>query len=262
MELKTLCSALSLPEEVVCQILSCDGRCEERLLRQLTCPRHSRAAYGSLAALVDPEDMGMLACQLRSACLTYERYRKRGIPDSVFYDTMGCYRRFLGEAYAMYGIWKFDRAWWTWRQLSMRLFRIGQLEYEILYEKRVICLHIPSDAVISEENLHSSLKEAKAFFREFYPKCRSWPFVCGSWLLSPELKKLLPDSSNIRRFQKRFLLLSRNPDAKDHMQWLFAVGEDAPLQTLPEGTSLRKNAKAHLLRGGKIGTALGILIKY
>lgn len=259
MDVKTLCAALSLPREVSDRSTV---SCEESLLRRLTCPVHGQDAYRTLAERLGADDMAMLACQLRAACRTYKRYLEKGIPERVFFDTMGCYRRFLEEAHRMHGCWKFDRAWWTWRQLGMRLFRIGQLEYEILYDKKVISMHIPSDAVLTEQNVRDSVKAARKFFREFFPRCRHWLFVCNSWLLAPELKKLLAAGSNILKFQKRFLILNRNDEAKDHMQWLFGVEENAPLESLPENTSLQKNAKAHLLGGGRIGTALGVLIDY
>ena len=45
----------------------------------------------------------------------------------------------------------------------------------------------------------------------------------------------------------------------DCLEWLFRVPGNTPLECLPETTSLQREVKKHLLSGGKIGTAVGVL---
>ena len=54
----------------------------------------------------------------------------------------------------------FDRGWWTYRQLSLDLFRVGALEYQISEQRTsgTIGIHIPSDADLSGESVDDSLR--------------------------------------------------------------------------------------------------------
>ncbi len=74
--------------------------------------------------------MAQLAAALAGACRTRRAYRERNIPDEIFLNTMGCFRRFLMETHEMSGRWAFDRGFWTWRQTGCLLFRLGTLEFE------------------------------------------------------------------------------------------------------------------------------------
>ena len=193
----------------------------------------------------------MLSVQLAGALLAREHYRKRGISDEIFLDTMGCFNRFVREHKESYGEYGFDRWWWTGRQLSMELFRIGALEYELAGGD--IAVHIPSDADLSAAALDRSFADARVFFKEKLSE--SGDFVCTSWLLSPELKKLLPEDSKILGFQRRFALEGFE-ESEEYKVWLFK-NPALPPENFPENTTLQRNAKAHILSGGKIGAGTG-----
>lgn len=216
-------------------------------------------AYSELERLLGREDhMGMLACQLMAALTTRTRYREKGIGEEVFLATFRCFPRFLEETRRRTGHFRFDRGWWTWRQLGMLLFRIGELEFERLPETGDISIHIPSDADLSPEAVDRSVHKAREFFSRFYPES-SGVFWCHSWLMSPVLRSLLAEDSNIRRFQERFLTGQGEFDGEDIYEWLFRVPEGTAAEALPEDTSLQRRVKALLLAGGKVGRAKGIL---
>ena len=86
---------------------------------------------------------------------------------------------------------------------------------------------------------------------------------CESWLLSPALADLLPENSNIRRFQRAFALVSHDPEPNDVLEWVFRLTESQQETTawedLPEETGLQRSMKAFLLSGGRVGTAKGRL---
>ena len=222
---------------------------------------HERAfsSYEQLEERLGEDDMGMLACQLRAAVHTRELYRKAGIPDRVFLDTMGCFRRFLRETMHRTGKLCFDRGWWSYRQLSMRLFRLGQLEFEMCGEPHAVSVHIPSDSRMSSEEVDRSLEQLRSFLPKYFPDYADAPVGCESWLLSPVLREHLGECSNIRSFQDRFRLIHVVDEAQDVLEWLFRVPEGTPVPTFPEGTSLQRNIKKYMLAGGKIGVARGIL---
>ena len=222
----------------------------------------------------DPDGLHMLYWMLAAAVMhTAADYRRRGIPDAVFDATMACFPRFVGEHLATYGRYGFDRDFWTYRQLSSTLFRIGELEYELVDvvadadspyacvgSPRVIAMHIPSDARLTPALCDESIDRAHAFLARFFPDCTGLPFACESWLLSPALERLLPAESHIVAFQRRFDILTTDDDAPDWREWVYQRS-DAPIADLPEGTSLQRAMKRHLMAGGKVGTGTGVLCR-
>ena len=211
----------------------------------------------------DEDKIKMLSCYLIGVSRVYDRYQEKGISDEIFTETFKCFTRFIEECKVKTGQYAFDRAFWTYRQASMVLFRIGELEYELVEEKgkKEISVHIPSDAKMSDADIDESLKKAEDFFATYYPEYAESEYICDSWLLSPKLKELLSEESNIIRFQNRFEITSEDKEAKDIFEWLFKTSEDADVATLPEDTSLQRKAKALLLQGDNIGIAVGVMKK-
>lgn len=269
---ESICHEIGLQPEVTEIVLS---RYKELLQadffeqnKETICLLHNRAtwdeALATLKKRLEPDEQGfyMLAVMLADMCDTKEIYRKKGIPDAVYRATMACFARFVGEHKVSYGTYGFDRAFWTPRQLSMQLFRIGELEYELEEQggKRIISIHIPSDARMTPQECRTSYEQAKAFFEQFYPEWSREEYGCNSWLLAPGLKNILPAESNIIRFQSAFEIVKTDEDDNGFLEWVYKR-TDIPYEELPEETSLQRNMKQYLLRGGKIGEADGILRK-
>lgn len=265
MNRRELCGLIGLQPEIVSGLDAAGRKVDlpalAPLLTRLTDREAAPEAYRSLAEALgeDPDGLKMLLCQLSCACRVRDTYRQMGIPDEVFADTMGCFARFIGECGRVNGRLGFDRGWWTWRQLSLSLFRLGALEFERRDTGGAVsvAVHIPSDADLSPAAADASLEAAGRFFPEHFGESGS--FTCRSWLLSPALAPLLPEGSNILAFQRRFRVLSVDRGAKDFIRWLYEVPEDTPAGALPERTSLQRGVKALLLAGGTVGSAYGIL---
>ena len=209
----------------------------------------------------DPKKIGMLTCMLACAADQHKWYQEKGISDRVFFDTMGCFTRFIEECREITGSPAFDREWWTARQISGELFRIGTLEYEMKNNggRPVISMHIPSDAVLTAGSCDSSVGEARIFFAEHFPEYGDRDYICHSWLLAPELKQLLPENSRILAFQRKFRMIEVNYQEDDYIQWVFKT-RGIPTADLPEKTLLQRNMKRYLLEGGKVGEGLGIWV--
>lgn len=240
-------------------------------------PQNAEAACQALAQALAPLEAGdglaQLAVHLAAAANTRQLYRAAGVPDAVFLATMGCFGRFLRETYARQGRWVFDRAFWTWRQLACRLFRLGQLEFEygspppgvlspgLAPGDPVLSVHIPSDACLTRENLEQSYQATECFFAQagavFCHMGRPKAVLCGSWLLSPALAGLLPKDSGIRRFAADYRLYAVEENDDSFYQWLF--GKKAPPPQLPGQTSLQRAVRRHLAQGKTVGMARGVL---
>lgn len=256
MEILELCEKIGMPREVTEQVLSYTVF-DRQLLTGLT---HSATAADTYRVLKSScrNGMELLAYSLQAARLTYEAYRALGIDECVFLDTMKCFSRFVGETYTNCGVYDFDRGWWTYRQLSLSLFRLGELEYEYLDSEHKVSIHIPSDADISLDLCRESYARYLEFTERFFPDKAAYTPICESWLLSPALKELLPPSSRIRAFASCFRVTAWNRDATDYLTWVFGK-PTADDSSLPENTSLQRSVKQVLLNGGTIGAAYGEL---
>ena len=232
-------------------------------LKQLMDRETAVESYRHLKTLLeeDKDNMKMLYCQLECARRVFDQYQKKHIKDTIYKDTMKCFSRFIEECKKKNGRMFFDRDWWTYRQISMSLFRIGELEYEFQkYEgENVIAIHIPSDANLSKGAVDASTKQAEIFFQTYYHDYKYEKYSCDSWLLSPRLKPLLSKKSNILSFQNRFHIVRENNEDKGYIEWLFQVPIDTNYKNLPAKTDLQKKVKEILLNGGNIGSAYGII---
>lgn len=210
----------------------------------------------------DRDGVKILACMLRCCLKTWEEYEKRGISPDIFNATMKCFPRFIGECEKARGSMGFDRAFWTPRQLSMVLFRLGELEYEMTEKdgEKSVSIHIPSDARLTEEACRESFRMAREFFRTYDPDYAEAPYWCCSWLMSPALKELLPGDSRILGFQNFFEITKVFEEEPAYLEWVYQIKErECPPEDLPENTSLQRKMKAWLLAGGKVGEGLGVL---
>ena len=252
--------------EKVLSFLSAQAEEEyDGIINLLLCADTCANAYKQLSEQLGEDKYGIkiFAIEIKAAAKAYDNYKKLGISDKIYFDTMRAFRRQLYESYTETNGFIFDRGSWDVRHISLSLFRIGELEYapDNKYGEDVLAVHIPSDAVMAEENLDASFSEARLFFKKYYPKYANLRITCGSWLLSPRLREFLPEGSKILKFQSRFHI-ERELGGESCLRWVFgAAGKSAAeldIANLPEDTSLQRGIKAKLLCGESIGSTYGI----
>lgn len=266
MNLEILCDGIHLQPEIREAVFkyyhSDDFRQTANVLDGLKSMETEAAARVRLKKIfkTDERQIKMLTCMLVCAAEQHAWYEQKNISDDIFFATMRCFTRFIGECKKRTGAYAFDREWWTARQISGELFRIGELEYEKLYEnkKPAIGIHIPSDAVLTKENCDQSIADAKRFFTEHFPEFSAADYICNSWLLAPELEGLLPEDSRILGFQKRFVIRAVDYSEPEYIEWVFQT-RSRQVEDFPEGSTLQRNMKRYLLNGGKIGNGMGVL---
>ena len=265
MELLEFCRAIRLSESMTVRVLSAaeeislSGMADA--VSGLYDPQRWSQALEQVGALLEPDPDGVKKLTVSLLCCqkTLEFYREKQIPREIFIDTMAIFSRFVGEHQVSYGREGFGRWWWTVRQLSGLLFRIGTLEYELpATSGGEIRVHIPSDAVLTVESLRSSYDQARALIARAFPEHAGAKMSCESWLLSPQLKDFLSEDSRILLFQQGFTLTGTFP-SDDIRQWVFK-NPDLPTDALPENTSLQRKLKAFLLGGGVFRNGEGILL--
>ena len=276
-----LYTLLEMPSEAVEALNEAEGKLNLKELAApiaaLTDPMRYDMARKDLEQQLsdDPKGWKILRCMFAAMVRTYEHYQKAGISEQTFADTMKCFPRFVREHKECFGDYGFDRAFWPGRQLSMLLFRLGALEFELIPEAKTddevpekeavrafhlpvkeIGVHIPSDADISPARVQISFMLANMFFAKHVPQAAVCRYTCESWMMSPALQGLLPQTSRILQFQKHFTITHwEKGSEEDCWQWVFRAAKDCPLEHLPENTSLQRSMKEYLKNGGAVGVA-------
>lgn len=179
------------------------------------------------------------------------------------------------KAYAVsckttHGVWGTNIAWWLMDFFRLKLFSIGRLQFRRRKFRKdmgsysqgayYIDVHIPGGAPLTPELCAASYAEAADFFRQRYGMEKIL-FGCHSWIISPEIKAILPEKSNILAFGRHYTVYETRTDPNSSaVSFIFNIpGVPADLDSLPEATSLQKAIKQHLKAGKTINTAFGIM---
>ena len=188
------------------------------------------------AAIIGDDDYRHLVLILSGILHSYGKYLERGIGDDIYFDTMSdafvwaeLYRRLEGRV----GL---KETGWLLFHIRLELFRLGRLQFQlddtplqfrsVLDGKKVIQVHIPDIGPLYADECMESFRKAKSFYPEMLP------FICDSWLLEPELEKVLSPSSNILSFQKLFHIFHvdrTNPQCHQRV-FEFSMRRDTRLQ--------------------------------
>lgn len=261
--MEQLCRKISMPEEVTRKLVELHSTlevfpCLDMLMQEKTWAEGLEQLKEALG-----EDIGgfkRLCCMLRCAMKAKSEYDRLGISETIYIDTMAAFSRFVREHMESYGCYGFDRGSWTPRQVSCKLFRIGQLEYELttLDGADVVSLHIPTDVDLRPEVLRPSVKAGLQELYRLFPAYEGKGVYCHSWLLSPQLKDFLPENANILRFQELFDVEPEGIPGKDVLLWVFK-NPRLPREEYPEHTSLQRKLKGFLLNDGLFLEGIGYL---
>ncbi len=259
MTIKNLCKMINIPKGVADFVIDYDETVNyselEEAFKKLESVELWKETVEELQACCgdDPNGFKILTLQMHCICRTYDKYMEIGISEKVFIDTMSFITRFLKSQKDTWGGYAFAWAWWMPRQITMREFRLGELEFEFVVDgdRLLYHVHIPADANLAVADLDAIYP----FTEKYFPDKANGTVCCYSWLLSSELRKLLPESANIIKFQNQFKIIFENKDDNGGIGWIY--NKEMPYEELPEDTTLRRNMKEHLLSGGKVGAGFG-----
>jgi hypothetical protein len=126
-------------------------------------------------------------------------------------------------------------------------------------ESAVAHIHIPSGEKLEREACCASLKTAKAFIEQHFPELELRAFCTATWLLDPELRKVLPPHSNIVSFGRLFRPLAlRNANDDQLLERVF--GSDASWESCQAVNSLQKAVLRHHQNGGQFRSTAGFIL--
>lgn len=226
---------------------------------------------GNFNCLASKNDIVRLAVCLEYAEFTKDEYRKKDIPLSVFYDTMGDIKIWCENNHNK-GLKNYR---WIENHLKCNLFRIGRLQFQMFrcnmktlsythlpfnFNDQMIYVHIPQGEKLIYSDCIEAINRAKEFFDKYFNDFEYEFFFCESWLLYDENWQFMQPSSNILQFQTLFDIVYSSDDDAQAIERIF--GRRHIIKSLyPENTTLQKSAKEHILKGNKLGIGIGIIEK-
>jgi len=219
-------------------------------------------------------------------------YVKRGIPHEFLLDTLQDFNVSMNAYAVSDGYCGIGGSYMRWQlnHLTGRLFGLGRLQfihkpysgpsrvayyngkYEMLSPDAplpiescpsltpgdsLLDVHIPRQGPLEYEACVESYRQALGFFKKYFPELDIKGFMCGSWLLSPKLKEILPPEANIYRFNDDYFIYKIGVGNSALYTYVFRVKEG---EELPEKTSLQRALKKHLADGGYVGSGTGVIL--
>ena len=206
-----------------------------------------------------------------------KKYEENGYSENMWTDAMADLKYKLLECHEVKGVWGIFVASWEKGFFDLTRFAFGRLQFEIRpfegsscvkgkvevqKDDPVIEVHIPrTKTPLKQEWCQEAYEKAMDFFRPQL-ETKSMVFVMYSWILYPEYQKLLPETSNIRKFNKDYTVLFTTEDESpnENMWRLFDMEWTGDPNDYPGDSTLRRNMKEYLLNGGKLGSAYAIYI--
>lgn len=119
-------------------------------------------------------------------------------------------------------------------------------------------MHIPAKADISQAAVNRSIAAAQKLVAERFPEFTGRQVYCSSWLLDPQLGKLLGEKANITAFQNRYLRFPQQSSGMHVFGFAFPKRYES-FETLPEDSTLRRKLKQLYINGGYIYGYAGMI---
>ncbi len=128
-------------------------------------------------------------------------------------------------------------------------------EWELAFDSgdTALSFHIPSDIPYNFEAAADSFEKGVAFFAKYFPDLKVRSVQSYSWLYSPQLKDMLPETSGINRLN-RDLYLAPVPSGADGF-YCFVFKTDAgsfDVNTVEADTSLKRGFVSFVKNGGRV----------
>ena len=200
-----------------------------------------------------------------------EHHKSLGIPEEVTVDTLRDVVTWTKSWTCVKGELHLSQLSWLYYHFSSKLFKLGRLQfcmgvshsdvpkYNIKKGDNVLEVHIPAGDRLLPEECKLSFAKARIFFKKHFPEFEFKYITCHSWLLDDELKKYLPEGSNILAFGNMFDKISED-EGYALIRYLFRW--DTNPENLPyavANSSLAEKVKRAVMKGEKFHETLGIL---
>lgn len=230
-------------------------------------------------------------------CLVYaflpevkDRYKKKGISDEIFFDTMNDIKIWINDCRDNLQSTGLNELNWIMHHMNMNIFKIGRLQYqkmfyfmpnaykkdgvEIKFGDKIWNVHICRGEKLDIEACEKSFVMAQEFSEKYFPEYPNNKFMCHSWLLYPTNKEFMPEGSNILKFPELWDVISSREDPASAYRWLYSVryknkvmlknkkktGSYGCTEKLPQNTIMQQKGVEYILNGGTLGDGFGVKV--
>lgn len=191
---------------------------------------------------------------------------EKGISKEITVNTLKDINIWIQNYKSRYNQLGLDEFNWLRNHYTGVLFKIGRLQFKIAKSlsgvpsgEYAIETHIPQGEALNIDDCLLSFELAKSFFDKYFPEKKPQYFMCDSWLLNPNLEKVLGSESNIVKFMRLWTPFPfKSDDSKQAIKRVFGFDFDkSNFINAPENTSLQKNLKKYLMNGGNMDITAG-----
>lgn len=136
---------------------------------------------------------------------------------------------------------------------SGALYWLGRLQFNLTQfdSDWVVSTHIPESGPLTPAAVADSFGRARTFFGKHFADYPTRLFHCSSWLLDPQLTEVLPEESNMVRFQQLWQLRGEGrPSDADAIFFVFRRRGEVDHATLPQDTTLQRAIVDKITQGG------------
>lgn len=139
--------------------------------------------------------------------------------------------------------------------------RFHKSEWNVLLTTRygIAGIHIPRGANLSEDVVRRGLYDALTMTKKHYPEYNARAVYCASWMIDPQLEKILGAESKIVSFMKKFTTFPRRDYGGAIFGFVFPQKPEN-YNDLPESTSLQRKLKQLYLDGKYIYSPAGVYV--
>ncbi|MBK5248512.1 MAG: DUF5596 domain-containing protein [Actinomycetales bacterium] len=180
-------------------------------------------------------------------------HRSRGIGNEVSWKSLSDLGQQVRVHRLTYGTFGLHTHAWLTNAWFGGLYWLGRLQYTVRPGGGgfVLSCHIPRTGPLPPGSVDESFATAATFFAEHFPDLPAAALHCASWLLDPQLADVLPATSNMVSFQRRWELYGEpHVGDEDVLFFVFARRGPVDLEALPRATSLERAVVDHLRHGG------------
>ena len=221
----------------------------------------------------------------KSRTYTKDLYRKENLSDEIYIDNMkdlDIWAKKYEKENGVKGLYK-EHFEWVNNILEMKVIKLGRLQFEIMektdddlqnilkkncpienFNKNFLFInvHIREGEKLEFKACEKSYKMAENFYKSKGYSFSKIVFVCYSWLLNPDLKILLPENSNIIRFQKKYNIFfsNENEEKPQIIERIFEKTEK-DIENWEQNTILQKKLKEAWLKGQRFPMTKGYFMQ-
>ena len=127
-------------------------------------------------------------------------------------------------------------------------------------QSRILEVHVPASGKMTHELCLDSYHRAIEFFDEYFPEEKWAAFTIETWLLDSQLPLLLPDDSNIVKFQRDYHIVPDKSGDSQTFERVFGYKSE-DISTLPRDNSLRRAILEYIEQGHEMAGMGGFILR-